>query len=247
MITGGIDKNVDNFSHFILDSVGALNTVENDKPKTAVRPFDKTRKGACQADGGAMLIMESLESAKSRGAKILAEVVGYHSCSIADNIYKPNKLGIQKVMAGVMKQAGWAPKDVDHINGHATATLIGDPVEADAIKCVLGTKQDKLYREEFAEEGDLDLTHIKNASVSGYKGHLGHLNLASGATESALCIMGMLNDVAPGTANLADPVDPDLNFVLYKKNHHKKINRFMKVAVGFGANNAALGFQRFVE
>lgn len=89
-----------------------------------------------------MLVLESEESAKKRGANILAEIVGYHTCSIADNIYKPNKLGVQKVMAGAIKQAGWNPNQIDMINGHATATLIGDPVEAEAIKSVLGTPRD---------------------------------------------------------------------------------------------------------
>jgi 3-oxoacyl-(acyl-carrier-protein) synthase len=89
-----------------------------------------------------MLVLESLDSAVKRGANILAEIVGYHTCSIADNIYKPNKLGVQKVMAGAIKQAGWHPQEIDMINGHATATLIGDPVEAEAIKSILTTPRD---------------------------------------------------------------------------------------------------------
>jgi len=91
-----------------------------------------------------MLVLESEESAMKRGARILCEIVGYHTCSVADNLYKPNKLGIQKVLAGVVKQSGWNPSEIDMINGHATATLIGDPVEAEAIKSVLTTPRDKV-------------------------------------------------------------------------------------------------------
>ncbi len=109
MFTGGIDKNIGNFSHYILDTVGAL--AGDDVPRVDHRgickPFDKDRHGAVQADGGGILVLESEESALARGAKIYCEVVGYHHCSAADNIYKPSALGIQKVMAGVIKQAGW--------------------------------------------------------------------------------------------------------------------------------------------
>jgi len=90
------------------------------------------------------LVLESEESALRRGARILCEIVGYHTCSVADNLYKPNKLGIQKVLAGVVKQSGWNTSEIDMVNGHATATLIGDPVEAEAIKSVLTTPREKV-------------------------------------------------------------------------------------------------------
>jgi 3-oxoacyl-[acyl-carrier-protein] synthase II len=97
MLSGGIDRNIGNFSHYILDSVGALNE-SNVDPERACRPMDKNRKGAIQGDGGGMLVLESLESAKARKAPILAEIVGYHCASHADNIYLPNKIGYQKVL-----------------------------------------------------------------------------------------------------------------------------------------------------
>ena len=92
VFVGGIDTNIGNFSHFILDSVGALNE-DNKDPARTVRPYDKKRKGAAQGDGGALLVFENEAGAKARGANILAEVVGYHCCSGADNIYKPNMIG----------------------------------------------------------------------------------------------------------------------------------------------------------
>lgn len=132
------------------------------------------------------------------------------------------------------------------INGHATATIIGDPVEAHAIKNVLGTSRENNCKEEWPENPEeLDLSHIKNTSITAFKGHLGHLNLASGATEIVLSIKGMEEGIAPGIQNLKNPIDPDLNFVYQGKNHHKTIDKFLKVAVGFGANNASVGFQKY--
>lgn len=143
MFVGGIDTNIGNFSHFILDSVGALNE-ENGDPEKTVRPYDKNRKGAAQGDGGAILVFESEQSARARGANILAEVVGFHCGSGADNIYKPNKTGYQKVLAEAIRQAGWEPKDIDLLNGHATATLKGDNIEAEAIQTVLTSTREML-------------------------------------------------------------------------------------------------------
>ena len=131
------------------------------------------------------------------------------------------------------------------VNGHATATKIGDPVEALAIKTVLGTSREDLCKEKFASPEHFDLSHIKNTSITAFKGHLGHLNLASGATEIAICIKGMEEGIAPGIKNMKTPVDPDLNFVYEGKNQHKNIDKFLKVAVGFGANNASVGFQKY--
>lgn len=102
IFTGGIDKNVCNFSHHILDSVGALNGYQNNEPLTSVRPWDKDRLGAVQADGGAILVLESERSVMKRNAPVIAEIKGYHSCSVADHIYKPSKLGIQKVLGSVI-------------------------------------------------------------------------------------------------------------------------------------------------
>lgn len=137
-------------------------------------------------------MLESEESAIRRGAKIYAEVKGFHTCSVADNIYKPNKLGLQKVLSNVIIQAGWHPSEVDMINGHATATKIGDPVEAEAIKSVLATPYLSMLRDEKFEEKSLyDKSNLKNTVITAYKGHMGHLNLASGATETAFIIKAM--------------------------------------------------------
>lgn len=187
MFVGGIDNNCGNFSHFILDSVGALNE-ENVNPPGTVRPFDKNRKGAAQGDGGCLLVLENEEVARARGANILAEIVGYHCVSGADNIYKPHKIGYQKVLSEAIKQAGWEPKDIDLINGHATATLKGDNVEAEGIKSILCTPKEMLMKNQYAEGVDMDKRYLANTSITAYKGNLGHLNLASGATEVALCI-----------------------------------------------------------
>ena len=142
-----------------------------------------------QADGGSILVLESEKSAMKRGAKILAEIKGYESCSIADHIYKPNKLGIQKVMGSALVQAGWHPTQIDMINGHATATKLGDPVEAEALKEVLATPHIEMLKEEkFASGEEMDKSKLKDTVITAYKGHLGHLNLASGSTEIALCL-----------------------------------------------------------
>lgn len=99
------------------------------------------------------------------------------------------------------------------INGHATATLIGDPVEAEAIRSILTTPRDEVIRENFYE-GDKQVTkNLKDTLITAFKGHLGHLNLASGATEAGLCIKAMNENIAPGICNLKNPVDPEMNFV----------------------------------
>lgn len=131
------------------------------------------------------------------------------------------------------------------INGHATATLIGDPVEAEALKEVLATPDVEMLKNEvFATGSQQDKSNLKNTLISAYKGHLGHLNLASGATEIALCIMAMQEQKVPGIANLHNPCDDELVFAKHKEIVPKKIDRFVKVAVGFGANNACLALER---
>lgn len=245
MFVGGIDTNVGNFSHFILDSVGALNE-ENKDPDTTVRPYDKARKGAAQGDGGALLVLETEEGARKRGANILAEVVGYHCCSGADNIYKPNLIGYQSVLAEAITQAGWEPHQIDLLNGHATATLKGDNVEAEAIQTILTASREMLAKRKFAYGSDQDKKHLRNTTLTAFKGNLGHLNLASGATEVALSLMSMKTGLIPPVANLKNPVEPEMNFAM-EKPQEKRVDRFIKLAVGFGGNNAAIAVQRYQQ
>jgi len=99
------------------------------------------------------------------------------------------------------------------VNAHATATLIGDPVEADAIRSILCTPREDVIRENFYEKDKQITKNLKDTAITAFKGHLGHLNLASGATEAGLCIKAMIDGIAPGICNLKNPVDPEMNFV----------------------------------
>jgi len=134
------------------------------------------------------------------------------------------------------------------INGHATATKIGDPVEAEAIKSILSTPYlEQLRDEKFDEVNTYDNSNLKNTVITAYKGHIGHLNLASGATEATFILKAMQENKIPGTANLKNPVDDELNFALdHELVEKKSINRIIKIAVGFGANNAAIAFEKVV-
>jgi 3-oxoacyl-[acyl-carrier-protein] synthase II len=190
------------------------------------------------------LVLEREEVARARGANILAEIVGYHCCTGADNIYKPYKLGYQRTLAESIKQAGWEPKDIDLINGHATATRKGDNVEADGIKSILCSSREMLLQDKYAEGSDMDKRYLGNTHLTAFKGNLGHLNLASGATEVALCIKAMQTSTVPPVANLKDPVDDEMTFAM-GKSINKEIKRFMKIAVGFGGNNAAMAIQKY--
>ncbi|MFW6457095.1 MAG: beta-ketoacyl-ACP synthase II [Planctomycetota bacterium] len=201
----------------------------NDEPTRASRPFDKDRDGFVMAEGSGILILESLEHARSRDAQILAEVVGYGASSDAYHMTLPceNGNGAMLAMRNALKDADMAAETIDYVNAHGTGTPAGDDIEARAIAELFGA-------------------HAQDLAVSSTKSIFGHLLGASGALESAICIWAMNDSVCPPTINL-DEVDPecgDLNFVP-NESQERNIDAVMNNSFGFGGHNVTLIFRKF--
>ena len=203
----------------------------NDEPEKASRPYDKDRDGFIMAEGAGVLVLEELEHAKARGAKIYAEIVGYGQSADAYDIVAPapDGAGAAKAMELAVKDAGLTPEDVDYVNAHGTSTGLGDVSESQAIARVFG-----------------DLSTNKKLKVSSTKSMHGHMLGATGAAESIVCIDVINKGVIPPTINLdnQDEKVANLNYV-----PHKAIKAEVKVAVtnsfGFGGHNATLVYKKY--
>lgn len=203
----------------------------NDEPQKASRPYDKDRDGFIMAEGAGVLILEELEHAKARGAKIYAEIVGYGQSADAYDIVAPapDGAGAAKAMELAIKDAGLKPEDVDYVNAHGTSTGLGDIAESQAIARVFG-----------------DLSKNKKLKVSSTKSMHGHMLGATGAAESIVCIDAINTGIIPPTINLdnQDEKVANLDYV-----PHKAIKADVKVAVtnsfGFGGHNATLIYKKY--
>jgi len=202
----------------------------NPDPKKACKPFDKNRDGFVMGDGAGVLILEELEHAKKRGAKILAEIVGYGSTSDAYHITAPcpDGSGAAKAMKAAMEMAGIKPENVDYINAHGTSTKANDSGETAAIKLALGE-------------------YAKKVAISSSKSMTGHLLGAAGAIEAIACIKAVECDFVPPTINYETPDEEcDLDYV-------PNVGRSMKVryalsnSLGFGGHNAVLCFKKWED
>ena len=203
----------------------------NDEPQKASRPYDKDRDGFIMSEGAAVIILEELEHAKARGAKIYAEIVGYGQTADAYDIVAPDPTGAgaAKAMELAVKDAGIQPKDVDYVNSHGTSTGLGDIAESKAIARVFG-----------------DLDTNKNLKVSSTKSMHGHMLGATGAAESIVCIKALQNGMIPPTINLdnQDPEVANLNYVPHKA-VKADINYALTNSFGFGGHNASLLFKKY--
>lgn len=202
----------------------------NDEPQTASRPFDATRDGFIPGEGAATLVLEDLDHAQARGAKIYAEVVGYGHTSDAYHPTAPMETGegAAKAMEFALRDAGLTAKDIDYINAHGTSTPLNDTAETNAIKRALG---EEAY----------------NISISSTKSMTGHLLGAAGAMEAVFSIMAMQHNFVPPTINLQNP-DPtcDLDYTP-NEGKEREINVVMSNAFGFGGHNAVIVMRRFSE
>jgi 3-oxoacyl-[acyl-carrier-protein] synthase II len=215
--------------------VGGFNALHamstrNDEPATASRPYDKDRDGFVLGEGGAAVILEDLEHAKARGAKIYCEVLSGGMSSDAYHITAPHPegLGAELCMRHAMKDAGLGPKDIDYINTHGTSTPIGDPQEVKAIQRIFGEDSYRL-------------------NISATKSMTGHLLGGAGAVEGVAAIMAVNTDIVPPTINhfTDDPeLDPKLNFT-FNTAQKRVVNAAMSNTFGFGGHNTAVIFRKY--
>lgn len=226
MVTGGTEAPLTDISFAGFSSAKALSF--NTDPKTASRPFDKNRDGFVMGEGAGILVLEELEHALKRGARIYAEIVGYGSTGDAHHITAPAPAGEggARAMKMAIDDGGLKPEDIDYINAHGTSTEYNDKYETMAIKEVLGD-------------------HAYNIAVSSTKSMTGHLLGAAGGVEAIFSIKAIEQSIIPPTINLETP-DPecDLNYV-----PNKAIEREVKVALsnslGFGGHNATIIFKKY--
>jgi 3-oxoacyl-[acyl-carrier-protein] synthase II len=229
MLAGGSEMGVSPISMAAFDNMHALSR-RNDDPQGASRPFDATRDGFVMGEGAGMLILEDLEFARARGAKILAELVGYGSTGDAYHVTEPapGGEGLVRAMRRALQKADFRPDQVDYINAHGTSTPYNDKTETQAIKTCFGE-------------------HAYHLAISSTKSMLGHTLGAAGAVEAVISIMTILTGVIPPTINLHHP-DPecDLDYVPNKA-RKATVNVAMSNSMGFGGHNTCLIFKRYEE
>lgn len=214
----------------MFDCMGALSTSYNESPKTASRAFDKTRDGFVIAGGGGVVVLEELEHAKKRGAKIYAELVGYAANSDGYDMVAPSGVGGQRCMKLAIEDAvaHAGEKPVDYINTHGTSTPVGDPQELKSIKSV------------FYENG-------QEPNVGSTKSLSGHALGTAGVHEAIYTILMMENDFMAESANINELVDEAEGMHILTKRKDGPFTRAMSNSFGFGGTNAALVFDKYEE
>lgn len=215
------------------NSMKALST-RNEEPEKASRPFSGSRDGFVMGEGAGCMILEELEHAKARGAKIYAEMVGEGMSADAYHITAshPEGLGAKLVMTAALEDAGMKPEDIDYINVHGTSTHVGDVSEAKAIKDVFGDQAYKL-------------------NISSTKSMTGHLLGAAGAVEGMVCVLSVKNDIVPPTINHVDgDDDPDLDYNMnftFNKAQKREVRAALSNTFGFGGHNCCVIFKKYAE
>ncbi|MDQ7949159.1 MAG: beta-ketoacyl-ACP synthase II [Pedobacter sp.] len=231
IISGGSEAIINEAGIGGFNAMHALST-RNDDPATASRPFDKDRDGFVAGEGAGTIILEELEHAKKRGAKIYAEIVGGGMSADASHITAPHPegLGAKMVMSNALKDAGLTTSDIDYINVHGTSTPLGDVSESRAIVDLFG---EDAYR----------------LNISSTKSMTGHLLGAAGAIEAIATLLAVKNDIVPPTINhfTDDPeFDPKLNFT-FNKAQKRTIRAAQSNTFGFGGHNASVIFKKYEE
>jgi 3-oxoacyl-[acyl-carrier-protein] synthase II len=225
MVAGGSEMATTKLGVSGFAAMRALST-RNDEPEKASRPWDKDRDGFILGDGAGIIILESYEHAKNRGAKIYAELVGFGMSADASHITTPHPegLGAANAMNSAIKDAGMKPEDVDYVNAHGTSTPLGDELEVLAIKRSFGD-------------------HAYKIAVSSTKSMTGHLLGAAGSVEAIFSILAIRDQVAPPTINLDNPSEGcDLNFVPHTA-QKMRIRAALSNSFGFGGTNGSLLFR----
>ncbi len=218
MLCGGAEE-VHPIVTGIFDLLYAASTTRNDDPETTPRPFDASRDGLVCGEGAGILLLESLESAKARGAEILAEIYGYATTASGDHVGQSNPDAMTDCVLAALDDAGILPKSIDYVNAHATATRQGDAAEAECVRRVFGN----------------------SVPVSSLKGHIGHTLGASGALELIASIEMMRRKTIIPTLNLGKP-SPDCSGIEHPRTliEDVEIRRFLKNSFAFGGVNASI-------
>ncbi|HSH15266.1 MAG TPA: beta-ketoacyl-ACP synthase II, partial [Verrucomicrobiae bacterium] len=227
MFAGGTEATIVKMGIGGFCAMRAMST-RNDEPHRSSRPFDVDRDGFVMGEGAAVIVLEELEHAKARGAKIYCELLGYGNTADAHHMTAPapEGEGAARCMRMALKHAELNPTDIDYINAHGTSTPAGDVCETEAIKTVFGD-------------------HAKKVAVSSTKGATGHMLGAAGAIETVICAKTIEKNILPPTINLDHP-DPkcDLDYVPLTA-REQKINTFVNNSFGFGGHNATVIGRRF--
>jgi 3-oxoacyl-[acyl-carrier-protein] synthase II len=228
MICGGSEAGISILGLGAFTNMGALST-RNDSPTTASRPFDRERDGFVMGEGSGALVLEALEHAQARKARILAEVLGYGFTDDAYHITSPDETGVgpARAFSQAIAASGLKPTDIDYMNAHGTSTIFNDRTEAKALQMVFGD-------------------HLSHMAVSSTKGHTGHLLGAAGAIEAVFTVRAIETGMVPPTINFTTP-DPECGGIDVTPNQprRREINYAMSNNLGFGGHNATLCFGKF--
>ena len=230
MLAGGAEAVVNPLGLAGFSKMRAITAEYNDEPEKASRPWDKKRSGFVMSEGAAALVLEELEHAKKRGAKIYAEIAGYGMSSDAYHITAPSGEGAFRAMKTAVNKAknnGIELKDIDYINAHGTSTPLGDISEINAVKELFGE-------------------HVKNISMSSTKSATGHMLGAAGAIEAIFSALAIRDQICPPTINLEDIDDEALGIDLVPlKAKKRRINAVMSNSFGFGGTNSCMIIKKY--
>jgi 3-oxoacyl-[acyl-carrier-protein] synthase II len=228
MVAGGAESAINRLGIAGFSACRALSTSFNDRPKQASRPYDKDRDGFVMGDGAGCVVLESLEHAKSRGARIYAEIIGYGMSGDAYHITSPESTGdgAFRAMQTALKRAGITPHDLDYINAHGTSTQLGDEIELGAVHRLFG-----------------DGGGSNSLSMSSTKSAVGHLLGAAGAVEAIFSILAIRDQIVPPTLNLDHPsVETSIDLVPHQA-RKREVEFVLSNSFGFGGTNACLVFR----
>ncbi|MBK1622334.1 beta-ketoacyl-ACP synthase II [Afifella marina] len=228
MVAGGTESPLNRVSVAGFAACRALSTNFNETPTKASRPYDRDRDGFVMGEGAGVVVLEELEHAKARGARIYGEIVGYGMSGDAYHITAPAEDGdgAYRCMTAALKRAGVSPDEIDYINAHGTSTPLGDEIELRAVERLTGQ-------------------HASEMTMSSTKSAVGHLLGAAGAVEAIFSILAIRDNVAPPTINLDNPsVNTPIDLVPHQPKE-KPINVALSNSFGFGGTNASLVFRRY--
>lgn len=227
MLAGGAEAPITRLSMAGFAACKALSTDYNDTPQKASRPYDRDRDGFVMGEGAGVVVLEELEHAKARGAKIYAEVVGYGLTGDAYHITAPSEDGdgAFRCMTAALKRANLKPSDVDYINAHGTSTM-ADTIELGAVERLVGDAASKI-------------------SMSSTKSSIGHLLGAAGAAEAIFSVLAIRDNIAPPTINLDNPQRETAIDLVPHKPRERRIDVALSNSFGFGGTNASLVFSRY--